>query len=810
MQPPVSRSPSPLDRPGLDDPPLREWVADAEDGASLGLAEGHSKAIRDVVTPVTFQPDATRSDRELEDERPERLPERNPISIELVRGADGTGANADVDAWHVLVDGVRCTPVRRPDAMFDEEEKVYHLPLPYEDERSLYDARLDGGPGSVRPLAFGVRVESEALRPAKVELVVEQVIESGDTQQRENAVANQSFWLHSGERYGDEQVSVTSTQTLSPYTPLDVVAPCITTPYPFRTPATSALALLHAEEKDAGKRSSQLISMVAGNITRLAATVAEQDQQWRQNTEFQAEINRTVDFTIARDSALRAAGRTERGLRLDDRQAKIDADREAARAAIPLPTGNREVASIDDATRENRRSQNAEARKREATIKKTYDDQQATLDKQRRKYERDGVNTKLRMYVPDTPFLHRMRFALHLQNPLIQARTRDSCTILGGTMETVVDLEKQFEKLDMALNMAKHAEGVSSRPAVAKDTAYVRVQRMRKFLLMTGETKAARLLETLLLSKPNFVSYQKGGRPEWAKPEADTGSEESYYKWITGILKKEKEINSILLDRMEFSRLRKSSCRVRFRLRVTESGEATPGRDWLFEASSMHGFLANASYNDTPATVERVLRKMRDFYSDLTADLEATGPLTPLWDRTVPFLRAAPDVFNAIATEILDFWQSEASFERRMQRASMARTASYVSAAESMFGGASGDLLARMFGENTTLGAQAISAIGAQAFNVWLQTASDNADAERSREASIYAQDRTVRTLRYLTAPGMSDVLKAFLEEALPEEVRTVDSNSAKPLPFIHIHPHPHWATFWDDRTMFHIWQIQH
>ena len=26
------RMPSPLDRPGLDDAPLREWVADAEDG----------------------------------------------------------------------------------------------------------------------------------------------------------------------------------------------------------------------------------------------------------------------------------------------------------------------------------------------------------------------------------------------------------------------------------------------------------------------------------------------------------------------------------------------------------------------------------------------------------------------------------------------------------------------------------------------------------------------------------------------------------------------------------------------------------
>ena len=40
--------PSPLDRPGLDDPPLREWVVDAEDGDSLGLGEAHARALREL------------------------------------------------------------------------------------------------------------------------------------------------------------------------------------------------------------------------------------------------------------------------------------------------------------------------------------------------------------------------------------------------------------------------------------------------------------------------------------------------------------------------------------------------------------------------------------------------------------------------------------------------------------------------------------------------------------------------------------------------------------------------------------------
>lgn len=69
-------SPSPLDRPGLDDPPQREWVLDAEDGASLGLADGHAQSTHARVAPLEFRPDSTLTDRELEDARPERRSER--------------------------------------------------------------------------------------------------------------------------------------------------------------------------------------------------------------------------------------------------------------------------------------------------------------------------------------------------------------------------------------------------------------------------------------------------------------------------------------------------------------------------------------------------------------------------------------------------------------------------------------------------------------------------------------------------------------------------------------------------------------
>ena len=60
--------PSPLDRPGLDDPPLREWVADAEDGDSLGLGEAHARALRELVTPVEYAPGMRKSDNEINED----------------------------------------------------------------------------------------------------------------------------------------------------------------------------------------------------------------------------------------------------------------------------------------------------------------------------------------------------------------------------------------------------------------------------------------------------------------------------------------------------------------------------------------------------------------------------------------------------------------------------------------------------------------------------------------------------------------------------------------------------------------------
>ena len=753
-------SPSPLDRPGLDDPPQREWILDAEDGASLGLADGHAQSTLARVAPVEFRPDSTLTDRELEDARPERRSERNPIAIELVRGANGPGRDADVDEWTVLIDGVRCTSVKRRDETFEDDVDVYHLPLPFDDDRSLYDSRLDGGPSSVRPLAFGVRIEAEALRPAKVELVMEQVVESADTEQRQLGDANASFWLQSGQRCGEEQSVVISSQTLEPYTPLDVVAPCITTPYPLRAPATSALGLLHFDVDE--NRGPGILTQFKDAAFKMTAAAYEDQQRWDQATELRNEVDRTISHSMMRSAALYESKRQDRRLQLNNEQTRLDSDRNAAIAGIEIPN----VDQAQLATRELRNLQpqdvQREWRVKEASIKTVFNNKQIRLDDRKRNFERSGQNAKVRLYVPESPLFRSARVPLRLPNALAAAKPQGNCTILGGNVEAVVDLTTQFGKLDIALKLARQHQ-VKNRDASAampkEQTAVERVNLMRKWLVLTGETKAARLLETLLLSKPNFVDYNRKGA-DWADANKKT-SEEEYNQ--------APEINDsssyLLVDRMSFEALRSSNCRVRFRLKVTENGAPTSAREFLFEASAAHGHLANTAYTNAPQKVENLRKQMDAFYEAFMADLRDPSPLVPMWDTALRLLRDVPKDFQFIASAILDYWDRDAAFRRRLDRMSNANREAWASALNTTMQGTTGEIFERAFGATTATGARAITSVGSEAFKVWLQSTAQEADFDRVRETSLYAKNSTVQALRFLTAPGMGGVIKAFLED---------------------------------------------
>lgn len=762
-------SPSPLDRPGLDDPPQREWVLDAEDGTSIGLADGHAQRTHALVAPLEFRPDSTLTDRELEDARPERPSERNPIAIELVRGANGPGRDADVDEWTVLIDGVRCTPVGRPNETFDRDVDVYHLPLPFDDDRSLYDSRLDGGPSSVRPLAFGVRIEAEALRPAKVELVMEQVVESADTEQQDAADSSAFFWTQSGERCGEEQTAVMSSQSLEPYTPLDLIAPCITTPYPLRAAATSALGLLHFNRGET--RGDGILGQFKDVAKNVVEAAYKDQQRWDQNAALKNEVNRTVAYSMIRDAAVHASKRQERRLHLDAEQTRLNTNRNAAIAAIRIPG----VQQDQLATRELRNLQPEDVRRQwrvEASrIRTNFDKQQQTLDDKNKRYERDGQTFKMRMYIPKSPFLHNTRVPLRLPTSLAAAKPQGNCTILGGSMEAVVDLTTQFETLDIALKMAKQHQVRNGNGAVSnevKQTAVERVNLMRRWLILTGETKATRLLETLLLSKPNFVDYNRKGA-DWVDPQNIT---EKVYnakparERISPTESVDKDASYLLVDRMSFAALRSSNCRIRFRLRVTENGAPMSVREFLFEASASHGYLANAAYTNAPQKVERLRSQLDAFYDNFMRELAAPPVPTPLWDTAIGLLKGAPRDFQFIATAMLDYWDRDASFQRRLDRISNSNREAWASSFNTTMQGSTGDLFERAFGTGTARGARMATTVGSEAFRTWLRTTAQDADFDRARESSLYARNPTVRALRYLTAPGMEGVITAFLEDA--------------------------------------------
>jgi len=143
-----------------------------------------------------------------------------PIGIEIVRGSDSE------DKWRVQIDGLRCEHEMTNDPGQDTPTCV--LPPPFDPTAAITQQT------SVRPLAVGVRLEDEAMAPAKVELVIEQVVHSTERVANCDGRENEVLEIR--------RVEVT------PYRSSDITAKAATLPYPFCAVAQSAIAIVSFKE----------------------------------------------------------------------------------------------------------------------------------------------------------------------------------------------------------------------------------------------------------------------------------------------------------------------------------------------------------------------------------------------------------------------------------------------------------------------------------------------------------------------------------------------------------------------------------
>ena len=143
-----------------------------------------------------------------------------PIGIEIVRASDSE------DNWRVQIDGMRCEHEMTDDPGQDTPTCV--LPPPFDPTAPISQNT------TVRPVAVGVRLEDEAMAPAKVEVIVEQVVYSAE--RVANCEGRESEVLEI------RRVAVT------PYRSGDVSAKAVTLPYPFCAPAQSAVAIVSFKE----------------------------------------------------------------------------------------------------------------------------------------------------------------------------------------------------------------------------------------------------------------------------------------------------------------------------------------------------------------------------------------------------------------------------------------------------------------------------------------------------------------------------------------------------------------------------------
>ena len=210
--------PSYLDSPRFaDDEPLSVWRSFGPDSSEPSV-EG--------VAPAHAFGNTVRVRKEFEEwDSPSDAPQDKPIAIELVRGLNGVGD----ETWSVLVDG-KLQQVADGDP--------HWLPPPFSTDMD-YDEDT-----RVRPVIFAMRLESEALEPARVELVIEQV-------ERSSARADET--LTNVDRSQDiRSIAIT------PYRTRDPTASAVQTPYPFHAPIQSSIGLISFNDQQKAVKKAEV------------------------------------------------------------------------------------------------------------------------------------------------------------------------------------------------------------------------------------------------------------------------------------------------------------------------------------------------------------------------------------------------------------------------------------------------------------------------------------------------------------------------------------------------------------------------
>lgn len=650
--------PSPLDRPGLDDAPLREWVADAEDGDTFGFAEAHARELRGLVTPVEYAPGPGKSDDDIGDDRPEREPVANPISIELVRGANGPGnVGADIDEWTVLIDGVRCRPVKRPDDTFEESVDVYHLPLPFAHERAF-----QGGPESVRPVALGVRIENEALVPAKVEVVVEQVVESEERVAEKDSVYAFGYNRLNG-RTTDEESLKLETMELPVYTPLDHTAQCRAMAYPFRAPAQSALALMHVGED--ASLTAGLMQQARATMLRTWKDMTFEQKKWQNNVALRNSVNKhaanvniakSFRFASAKLDRLKTFREREReiGKKLTESKNKLEKESDENIEELVAGYGEMSASQKEKLSVEDRQKIDNETKQKNTRMTKLEEATQRKLTKLDERIKRERVKgfvlKNRNVYVSNEAIVRRFPTPLRVSSTMEALKADDHCTILGGgELSAIQDLSKQFDHLLQAVASSKAklknfgVEGTVSRAQL--------VQEMHRFLIQLNQMKAARLLESMLRARPTFQTY----KDMETKTDGKGFDEAAYAKEF----KPETAGIHLLMHRLGRQELEQTSVRTRLRVRFTDSGKTKPDdQEWVFEASRKHGYLAHASYRDEYTEMQRLTGKIANFKEALQEPgvrEDVNSLLTKTWQSLLGVVEASPDAVQEFFKAVVDY-----------------------------------------------------------------------------------------------------------------------------------------------------------
>ena len=780
------RMPSPLDRPGLDDAPLREWVADAEDGDTFGFAEAHARELRGLVTPVEYAPGPGKSDDDIGDDRPEREPVANPISIELVRGANGPGnVGADIDEWTVLIDGVRCRPVKRPDDTFETSVDVYHLPLPFESE-----LEFQRGPESVRPVALGVRIENEALVPAKVEVVVEQVVESEERVAEKDSVYAFGYNRLNG-RTTDEETLKLETMELPVYTPLDHTAQCRAMAYPFRAPAQSALALMHVGED--ASLTAGLMKQAQAAMLRTWKDMTFERKKWQNNIALRRSVNKhaarvniakTFRFVSAKLDRLKTLNEREAEITEQLTESKKRLDKKSSKNLDKIVPGYAELSAPQKETRkkklsdEDQKKIDDEIEEKNTKMTQLEADTEKKLTKLNNRIDRERVKQNVlkhrNVYVSNEAIVRRFPTPLRVSSTIEALKADDHCTILGGgELSAIQDLSKQFDHLLQAVASSKaKLKNFGAGSTVSRAQL---VQEMHRFLIQLNQMKAARLLESMLRARPTFQTYKD------MEPKTDgKGFDKAAY---AKVFKPETAGIHLLMHRLGRQELEQTSVRTRLRVRFTDSGKTKPDdQEWVFEASRKYGYLAHASYRDEYTEMERLKGKIANFKEALQEPgvrEDVNGLLTKTWQSLLGVVEATPDAVQEFFKSAVDYAFLDDRGKMIELMGTLQRQRDYVS-----IGGEAGLAALRLsqFGKESGFdalglaGIESLMAAVGQTQEVQSKIKKNNEKAKSVAKYNWWFSDDPMNVLYGLLAtPGVTQLLTSWIKSdpAKEDEVST-------------------------------------